>query len=510
MDTASNGWLLRLHPRDQVAVALRELNPGLQLVLEDRPLRIRQRIPPGHKVALEPVRSGQLVHKYGQVIGQATQAIEPGDWVHVHNLSAGQRPRHYQPCVQVPPEPQPLQGYTFRGFRRPDGRVGTRNYIAVISSVNCSASVSRYIAQRFDRHVLARWPQVDGVIALTHKGGCGLQHAGPDHQQLVRVLVGFARHPNVAAYVLVGLGCETASLEYLIHQGQLVQLGGSPPVVNMQQLGGTVAAVEQGVRAVAELLPRANQCQREEVPAAELVLGTQCGGSDANSGITANPALGHAADLLVAAGGTVLLAETPEIYGAEHLLVRRAISPQVAQRLLDRIAWWERYVGMFGAQLDNNPSAGNKAGGLTTIYEKSLGAVAKGGTTALKDVILYAEPVRSRGLVFMDSPGYDPVSITGLVASGANVIAFTTGRGSCFGCKPVPSFKIASNTQVFERMNQDMDFNAGVVLAGRDVKEVGREIFLHLLQVASGRKTKSEQHAVGEEEFAPWSLGPVL
>ncbi len=504
---------IQLAPKDHVAVATRELPPGTEVPHAAGSVRVEERIPPGHKVALVPIGQGEPVRKYGQVIGFATERIAPGQWVHTHNLAAGEFQRQYEPCSAVPPDPEPLTGYTFRGYRRPDGRVGTRNYIAVISSVNCSASVSRYIAQRFTPQVMARWPHVDGVVALTHKGGCGLQYGGEDHQQLVRVLAGFARHPNVAGYVLVGLGCETASLQYLIQQGELLSLNGDaspPPVINMQELGGTTAAVEAGTRAVVELLARADQLRREEVPASELVLGTQCGGSDGNSGITANPALGHAADLLVAAGGTVLLAETPEVYGAEHLLVARAASPPVARKLLDRIAWWEEYTAKFGARLDNNPSPGNKEGGLTTIYEKSLGAVAKGGTTALKDVLLYAEPVRTRGLVFMDSPGYDPVSITGLVASGATLIAFTTGRGSCFGCKPSPSLKIATNSEVFHRMNQDMDLDAGVILRGEPVQSVGRRIFETLLEVASGRQTKSEQHGVGDEEFAPWSIGPVL
>ena len=504
---------IQLAPKDHVAVATRELPPGTEVPHAAGSVRVEERIPPGHKVALVPIGQDEPVRKYGQVIGFATERIAPGQWVHTHNLAAGEFQRQYEPCSAVPPDPEPLTGYTFRGYRRPDGRVGTRNYIAVISSVNCSASVSRYIAQRFTPQVMARWPHVDGVVALTHKGGCGLQYGGEDHQQLVRVLAGFARHPNVAGYVLVGLGCETASLQYLIQQGELLSLNGDaspPPVINMQELGGTTAAVEAGTRAVVELLARADQLRREEVPASELVLGTQCGGSDGNSGITANPALGHAADLLVAAGGTVLLAETPEVYGAEHLLVARAASPPVARKLLDRIAWWEEYTAKFGARLDNNPSPGNKEGGLTTIYEKSLGAVAKGGTTALKDVLLYAEPVRTRGLVFMDSPGYDPVSITGLVASGATLIAFTTGRGSCFGCKPSPSLKIATNSEVFHRMNQDMDLDAGAILRGEPVQSVGRRIFETLLEVASGRQTKSEQHGVGDEEFAPWSIGPVL
>jgi altronate hydrolase len=340
-----------------------------------------------------------------------------------------------------------------------------------------------------------------------------MQFEGPDHQQLERTLAGFARHPNVGAFLLVGLGCETAQALHLL-QGGLLQLRPThqPPIVlTIQECGGIAKTVEAGVRAVAELLPRVNDVRRVPIPASKLILATQCGGSDGNSGVTANPALGYAADLLVAQGGTAVLAETPEIYGAEHLLTRRAISRAVGEKLVERIRWWEWYTGIFGAEINNNPSPGNKAGGLTTIYEKSLGAIAKGGTTALMDVVLYAEPIRTPGLVVMDTPGYDPVSMTGLVAGGCNIAVFTTGRGSVYGCKPVPTIKVATNTPLYERMSDDMDIDAGVILSrGVSVAEVGRQIFEEILAVASGKKTKSELHGVGEEEFAPWSIGPTL
>jgi altronate hydrolase len=309
------------------------------------------------------------------------------------------------------------------------------------------------------------------------------------------------------------LGCETGSLEYLGRHGGWpaeAQAPGVPRTFVMQDLGGTTRTVEAAVRQVEQLLPRINDARREPVPAAALILGTNCGGSDGHSGVTANPALGVASDLLVACGGTTVLAETPEIYGAEHLLAQRSVTTQIGRKLLDRVGWWERHVAAFGVQIDNNPSPGNKAGGLTTIYEKSLGAVAKAGSTALRDVVLYAEPIRSRGFVFMDTPSLDPVSVTGLVAGGCQVIAFTTGRGSCFGCKPAPSIKIASNTAIFERLRDDMDFNAGIVLEGVSLAEAGRQLFELILEVAGGRRTASERHGLGDEEFAPWHLGPTL
>lgn len=503
-----------LHPADNVCVATRALARGSALTAGAQTVELKGPVQLGHKIALSAIAPGERVVKYGQTIGFASEAIAAGEWVHTHNLTAGEFERDYAFCSEVPPDPTPLRDRTFQGYRRADGRAGTRNYLAVISTVNCSASVSKYIAQRFDRRLLDDFPHVDGILPLTHKGGCGMQYDGEDHHQLNRVLAGFAKHPNVGAYLLVGLGCETGTLTHLIEGTGLVQLGTSPQqpprTLSIQECGGTARTVEAGVQALLEMLPRVNDVRRETIPASELRLGLECGGSDGNSGITANPALGVASDLLVACGGTAILSETSEIYGAEHLLTRRAASRDIGERLIERIRWWEEFTRRFGVQIDNNPSPGNKAGGLTTIYEKSLGAVAKGGSTALRGVYRYAEQVRERGFVVMDTPGYDPASITGMVAGGANVVAFTTGRGSCFGCKPVPSLKIATNTPMYQRMQDDMDLDAGVVLAGTPVEEVGRQIFELVLEVASGRQTKSEQHGVGEEEFAPWSIGPTL
>jgi len=503
-----------IHPDDNVCIAIRDLDGSSQISAGPWDVTLTGKVGLGHKIALVEIAKGQRVIRYGQTIGFATETIEPGDWVHTHNLTAGEFARDYQYATEIPPPPSPIEGRTFQGYRRADGKVGTRNYLAVISTVNCSASVSKYIAQRFDRGLLDKFPNVDGILPLVHKSGCGLQYGGEDHQQFNRVLAGFARHANVGGFLLIGLGCETATMPYLVEQGGLVQLGAParklPPMLSMQDCGGTTKTVEAALRQIAAMLPEVNDVKRETIPASEIILGLNCGGSDGNSGVTANPALGVTSDMLVAAGGTTILTETPEIYGAEHLLTRRARTRAIGEKLIERIHWWERYTAAFGTKIDNNPSPGNKDGGLTTIYEKSLGAAAKGGATALNGVYLYAEPVTARGFVFMDSPGFDPASVTGLVASGANMVCFTTGRGSCYGCKPTPSIKIATNTPMYERMIDDMDINAGVILSGTPVEEVGRQIFDFILEVASGRKTKSEHHGIGEEEFVPWSIGPTL
>jgi len=509
--------IIHLHPDDNICVATQNLEAGAVIPVGDAAVELRVPIRLGHKVAVRPIAAGQPVRKYGQIIGASTAKIEPGEHVHTHNLGLGEFARDYATASEVPPPPAPLEGRTFDGYRRAGGKAGTRNYIAVISTVNCSASVSRYIAERFDRAALADYPHIDGVVAFTHHSGCGMQFQGLNHEMLNRVMGGIARHPNIGAYLLIGLGCEQGAMGYLVDSQRLVQIdgfpsyaSGGPLVFSMQDTGGTLATVERGVETVAEMLPRVNDVRREPIPASEISLGLECGGSDGNSGVTCNPAVGVASDLLVAAGGTAVLGETSEVFGAEHLLTRRARDRAVAEKLIERIEWWQWYAGIFGGELDNNPSVGNKEGGLTTIAEKSLGAVAKAGSTALNAVYGYAEPISDRGLVFMDTPGFDPPSITGMVAGGANVVVFTTGRGSCFGCKPTPSIKIASNTPMYERLSGDMDINAGTILEGRSVADVGREIFEEVLAVASGKKTKSEQHGIGDEEFVPWTVGPVL
>ena len=508
--------VVQLHPQDNVCVAARNLQAGEVIQIDDHSFTVNEEVRLGHKIALSGIGCGEPVRKYGQIIGFMTQKVDSGGHVHSHNLGLGEFQTEYASATEIPPAPEPLTGRTFEGYRRSDGKSGTRNYLAVISTVNCSASVSKYVAERFGSAALAEFPNVDGVVAFKHNTGCGMQFGGLNHQYLNRVMGGIARHPNIGAYLLIGLGCEQGAMGYLMEDQGLIQIEGTvasaerPPVFSMQDMGGTVRTAEAAIEKVAELLPYANDTQRESIPASEIILATECGGSDGNSGITANAALGCASDMIVASGGTTILAETSEIYGAEHLLTRRARTPEVAEKLLERIDWWKWYAKTFGAELDNNPSVGNKEGGLTTIAEKSLGAVAKAGSTALEEVYHYAEPVSSKGFVVMDTPGFDPPSVTGMVAGGANVCVFTTGRGSCFGCKPTPSIKVASNSPMFERMRDDMDIDAGTVLSGRTVEQVGAEIYEKILAVASGEQPKSEQHGIGDEEFVPWVVGPVL
>ncbi len=507
---------------DNVAVAARPIPKGFVLSVGGREVEIQEPIALGHKVALADIESGAPIRKYGQIIGFASRPVLAGSWVHVHNVRADLFERDYAFATeQIRPEGV-IQPRTFQGYLRRDGRVGTRNYVAVISTVNCSASTSKYISDRFRDNAWRKdFPNVDGVFAVTHKGGCAMPFGGVDHTTLERVLAGFANHPNVAAYVIVGLGCEVSFAQHLVESHDLVMLGGvrqngrgaeavRPRVLNIQEQGGIAKTVEAAVAAVHQLLPEANTWTRSEQPASKIHLSMECGGSDGNSGISANPALGVAADLVVAHGGTAVLGETTEIYGAEHLLTRRAVSREVGEKLVERIKWWEEYARFFGAEINNNPSPGNKNGGLTTIYEKSLGALAKAGTTPLVDVVGYAERIDSPGLVFMDTPGYDPPCTTGLVAGGSNVLVFTTGRGSVLGLKPTPCIKVATNTPMYDRMIDDMDLNAGTVLEGESVESVGRRMFDLILDVASGQLTKSEQQGVGEEEFAPWQIGPIL
>ncbi len=510
---------VHLRPEDNVAVAARNLPPGFEVAHDGHTLAVAGRVGLGHKFALRPIAKGEAVLKYGQVIGFASADIAPGDHVHVHNVAADAFERDYAFCRDCPPPPPKAEPRTWMGYDRGADRAdpfryGTRNFIAIISTVNCSASTSKYISEKIRASgLLDKYPNVDGVVPVTHKAGCAMQYGGADHKQLDRTLAGFAKHANVAAYIIVGLGCETGQAVHLVEGEGLIQLNGSkkkPIVLSIQECGGIRKTVDAGVRAVAELLPRVNDVRRVALTADKILLGTNCGGSDGNSGVTANPALGAASDLLVAQGGTSVIGETPEIYGAEHLLTRRAVSRAVGEKLVERIKWWEWYTSLFGTEINNNPSPGNKEGGLTTIYEKSLGAIAKGGSTALTDVVHYAEPVRAKGFVVMDTPGYDPVSMTGIVAGGANVLVFTTGRGSVFGCKPAPSIKVATNTPMYEHMIDDMDVDAGTVLAGEPVEAVGRRIFEEILAVASGKKTKSEINGVGEEEFATWAIGPTL
>lgn len=499
---------LKLGSTDDVAVVLQPASAGELLV--DLQLTLLSDIPAGHKVALSSIERGAPVRKFNQIIGFATKPISPGEHIHTHNLAVGDFERDYAIGSDTHSVTliEPAKAASFLGFERADGRVGTRNYVGILTTVNCSATVARRIAAHFTPEVMSAYPNVDGVVAITHGTGCGMDGAGEPADLLRRVFTGYATHPNFAAMLLLGLGCETMQVDRLV---SLIGPASNLYSATIQESGGTTATIHSGVETVYRMLEEANRAERTPASASKLVIGLQCGGSDAYSGIGANPALGAAVDLLVANGGTAILSETPEIYGAEHLLTRRAVSPAVAARLIDRVRWWEQYTERNHSSIDNNPAPGNKAGGLTTILEKSLGAVAKGGTTNLNEVYLYAEQVRERGLVFMDSPGFDPVSATGQVASGANMICFTTGRGSVFGCKPTPSLKLASNTLLYNRMSDDMDINCGTIIDGDEtVETAGAAIFREILATASGKPTRSEIHGFGEEEFQPWALGATL
>lgn len=504
---------LVLNPADNIAVALTNLDVGAQT---PQGVRTVKRVPKGHKFATCPIPAGEAVVKFGQIIGFATTEIPAGDWVHEHNCGMGAEggafARDYDFCAgAVPPKMVPeADRATFQGYRRANGKIGTRNYVGILTSVNCSATVAKFMAEAVNRSgILADYPGVDGVVPFVHGTGCGMESRGEGFDILKRTQWGYATNPNVGAVLLVGLGCEVFQIGrmkeiYGIEEGEAFQ------TMTIQESGGTRVTVEKGVERIKEMLEVANRARRETIPASELTLALQCGGSDGYSGITANPALGYAADLLVQQGGTAILSETPEIYGAEHLLTRRAVSREVGEKLVERIHWWEEYTARNKGEMNNNPSPGNKLGGLTTILEKSLGAAAKGGTTPLTAVYEYAEQVTEKGFVFMDTPGFDPVSATGQVAGGANILAFTTGRGSAYGCKPVPSIKLATNSDMYQRMIGDMDVNCGDIVEGVSIEEKGREIFDLLLRVASGERTKSEELGYGDNEFVPWQVGATM
>ena len=498
--------ILAMHPDDNVALCLDPVAVGDSVTAG---VIAAEAVPSGHKIALRPIAPGEAVRKYGQVIGLASAAIAPGAHVHVHNVSAevgGMR----SAAGSAPVPALPPHRATFRGYRRASGTVGTRNYIGILTSVNCSANVARAIAAAFPDAMFHDGGAVDGVVALTHTTGCGMTPASEGTANLQRTLEGYLRHPNFAAVLVVGLGCEMMQIAGFADSAEAARHGMTLRTLTIQEEGGTRAAIEAGRAMVRELIAEAGTCQREGVSAEHLVLGLQCGGSDGWSGVTANPALGRAADLLVAAGGTVILSETPEIWGAEQLLFARAETPAVRAALQERLDWWADYVARNGAELNNNPSPGNIAGGLTTILEKSLGAVAKSGSSPLRGVYRYGEAITQRGFVFMDSPGYDPCSATGQMAAGANILAFTTGRGSVFGSKPAPCIKLASNRALAQRMAEDMDIDCSPVLEGTSLDAMGEAIFDLLLRTASGEKSKSEDLGLGDLEFVPWQMGAVM
>jgi altronate hydrolase len=497
---------VRLHPDDNIVVAPARIAKGARLAREG--VVARDSIPMGHKIATEAIARGALVRKYGQVIGVATQDIAPGAHVHVHNIAMSDERAAAAPQANAWARSEAPR--SFMGYRRKDGRAGVRNYIGVLTSVNCSATVARHIAEAAEKSgLLDGFENIDGIVPITHTSGCGMAGSGEGYDILRRTLWGTAANPNFGAIMLVGLGCEVLQIDKL--KDEHFRDGRDFHAYTIQDVGGTKAAIEEGLAHLKSLLPELNKMRRTEIPASELVLGLQCGGSDGWSGVSSNPALGNASDRLVALGGTVILSETPEIYGAEHLLHARAVSPEVSAKLDARMQWWERYTAAHGAEMNNNPSPGNKAGGLTTILEKSLGAVAKSGTSPLTDVIEYAKPLATRGLVFMDSPGFDPCSATGQVASGATMIAFTTGRGSAYGCKPSPSIKLASNSAIYEKMKDDIDIDCGTIVSGAaTIEEKGAEILDTLLAVASGAQSKSEALGYGGVEFVPWQIGAVM
>ena len=501
--------LLHLLPDDNVCVAKSAL--ALGLTISELGVRTRAQVPAGHKIAARHISAGEQVKKFDTVIGVATRDLAPGDYVHSHNLKIVDYYRDpafgadVRPVQYVPED----RRATFKGFVRADGRVGTRNFIGILSSVNCSATAIRHIAAHFTSERLAAYPHVDGVVAFAQTSGCGMSSPSEHFDVLRRTLAGYARHPNLAGALIVGLGCERNQVDALV-QSQGLQPGQLLRTFVMQDMGGTRATIAAGIAAIEEMLPIANQARRQTVSASHLKIGLECGGSDGFSGITANPALGAAMDILVRHGGTAILSETPEIHGVEFMLTRRAVSPAVGQKLLDRLAWWEKYAAGQNAQFNGVVGHGNQAGGLANIFEKSLGSAMKGGTTPLQAVYEYAEPITQNGFVFMDSPGYDPVAATGQIASGANMICFTTGRGSMFGSKPAPTVKLATNTPMYLRLQEDMDINCGLIVDGEcTVPEMGERIFAQILRHASGEPTKSELLGLGDNEFVPWHLGIV-
>jgi altronate hydrolase len=504
LPTAENS-AIRLHGTDNVAVARVQLTPDSRLRIDGIEVVVRDPVPAGHKIALVRIEPGEIVRRYGQNIGLAKSRIEPGQHVHTHNVGYKETEFDYEyPAVDHPFPPPPVRMPVFMGYPREDGRAGTRNYIAVVAASNCAAHTSELIAASFHDTILP--PNIDGVVAFPHGEGCGMS-IGPDSIQLQRTLAGVLAHPNVAAAVIMGLGCEVNQIEHYL--GPNAPRSSRLVGMTVQNSGGTEGAVAAARKAILSLMDEASAEERQEVPASKIVLGLNCGGSDSFSGITANPALGYTSDMLAEIGATAVLAETTEIFGAEHLLVQRARNRAVAEKLLGFVRGYKKYLNQFGGSFDDNPSPGNKAGGLTNILEKSLGAVAKGGTSMMTDAVDYAERITTPGFVFMNTPGYDPVSLTGLASGGCNVIAFTTGRGSAIGFPSIPVIKIASNSFTYNRMTGNMDINAGAIADGEStVQQVGQEIFDMVLRVASGERTCAER--LGHKEFVPWRIGPVM
>lgn len=501
--------MLTLHPQDNVAVALADIAAGE--VEASTGVTVMQAVKQGHKIAIAPISAGQNVLRYGQTIGQATTDIAAGEHVHVQNLGMGEHTNDYAHASEAKALAPITDQRTFNGYHRADGSVGTRNYLGILTSVNCSGSVAKFIAEAAEKSgLLDDFPNIDGIVPITHGTGCGMSGENEGYATLFRTLSGYAQHPNFGGILLIGLGCEVMQVSALVG-GRPIRADGALRYMTIQHEGGTRKTIEKGLAELRSLAALANTATREPASVSHLTVGMQCGGSDGYSGITANPALGVASDLLVRHGGTTILSETSEIYGAEHLLTRRAETVEVGEKLIERVRWWEDYTARNHGEMDNNPSPGNKRGGLTTILEKSLGAVAKSGSAPLTDVYLFGEKIDKKGFVFMDSPGFDPCSVTGQIASGANLIVFTTGRGSVSGYMPTPCIKIATNSEMYARLSDDMDINCGdIVSDGATLDGKGSDIFETFIRIASGELTKSEELGFGGVEFVPWQIGAVM
>ena len=498
-----------LGDKDNVAIAVKSISKDDSI--GELGLSARADIPKGHKIAKRAIPNGEAIFKYGQIIGRSTIDISAGEHVHTHNIEFTDHKLGYEFSTEIQNISNVEIKEEFLGYHRDDGTVGTRNYIGILTSVNCSGSVAKFVAEEAEKSgLLKRYKNVDGVVPIVHGSGCGMANSGEGYDLLFRTLSGYARNPNFAAILLIGLGCEVMEINDLVGKSRLKSKE-TFRYMTIQNEGGTSRTIERGISTLKELLEYADQCVRKPASVSKLTVGLQCGGSDGYSGITANPALGVASDILVQNGGTSILSETPEIYGAEHLLTRRALTEEIGKKLLDRISWWETYTARNGGEMNNNPSPGNKRGGLTTILEKSLGAVAKGGVSPLAGVFEYGEKINTHGFVYMDSPGYDPCSVTGQIASGANIIVFTTGRGSVSGYKPTPCIKLSTNTSMYRRMSGDMDLDCGdIIEKGVNLEEKGKQIFEQIVRVASGQKTKSEELGFGGLEFVPWQIGAVM
>lgn len=500
--------VIKINSNDDVVVARFGVAKDTWLPYED--LTVNMDIPAGHKIALHDIAAGDAVKRYGQIIGFASKSIKAGDHIHTHNLGMGDFARDYAFGKDTIALAKPERVDTFMGIRRKNGQVATRNFIGILTSVNCSATVARAIEDHYKKVGLEAYPNVDGIVALPQSFGCAYGFDSETMTVMRRTLGGYARHANFAGVVIIGLGCESNQIKELLKIEGLDE-GKFLHSMTIQETGGTQKTIDKGIEVINTMLPEANAVVREVVPVSEIILALECGGSDSYSGISGNPVLGYVADKIVQQGGTAILSETSEIYGAEHLLTRRAVTEEVGKKLLTRIKWWEDYCVRTNSEMNNNPSAGNKAGGLTTVLEKSLGGIAKGGTSNLVEVYEYAEPVTAKGLVFMDTPGYDPMAVTGQIAGGANLLCFTTGRGSAFGSKPTPSLKIATNNALWLRQQEDMDHNCGDVAEGTEtIEQAGERLYSLVLAMASGQKTKSEKFGYGGLEFVPWTMNAIM